>query len=217
MRKIGKALFCLLLAAALLFCSSVALAEGRVTYDGNAGEFLFAPGSAYSPTDLFTDFKDLMPGDSITQKITVDNRLSQKVKIKLYMRSLGANAGSEDFLSQLHLRVRQTEASDLFAAPAAETAQLTDWVYLGTVYSGGKIDLELVLDVPITLENRFQDAVGYLNWQFRVEELPVSPEDPKPPKTGDASLTALCLSIMGASAAVLIALIFWKRRGSAVG
>ena len=74
-KALEKLTFLILLAAMLLSFSVNAAADGNVTYDGNAKEFIFIPGSEYSPSDLFTDFKGLMPGDSVTQKITVDNSI----------------------------------------------------------------------------------------------------------------------------------------------
>ena len=196
-----------------------ALASGTVTYDGDAQKFIFEPGSKYSPTDLFSEFKGVMPGDKLTQLVQIKNDTSNEVKIKLYMRALGAKEGSEKFLSQLKLQVSQEGESNLFDAPADQTAQLTEWVYLGTFYSGAEIDLNITLDVPITLGNEYQDAIGYLDWQFKVEELPVEPDDPQPPETGDTSQMVLYAALAAASGLMLIvvAVLLWRRKAEAAG
>lgn len=207
MKKIMKKIFVLIGVIALMMTMAVnVFAAGTVTYDGNSKKFIFEPGSEYSPTDLFADFKGIMPGDSITQKVHIKNDVSNNVKVKLYMRSLGAQKDSENFLSKLNLKVSQNGSSKLFDAPADQAAQLTDWVYLGTFYSGAEIDLNVILDVPLELGNEYQEAIGYLDWQFKVEELPVEPDDPKPPQTGDTTNLILYIVLALISGIVLISL-----------
>ena len=198
--------------ALLMSLTLPAFAQGSVTYDASAQKLVFAPGSEQSPTDLFTDFKEVMPGDKLTQTIEIHNDASNQVKVKLYLRALGAKEGSEEFLSQLGLTVAQEGDSPLFAAPADQTGGLTDWVYLGTFYSGAQVDLEVTLDVPLTLGDAFQDAAGYLDWQFKAEELPVSPDDPPPPDTGYKKGAAFWLAVTAVACAALVAVLLVLRR-----
>ena len=200
----------------LLTCvTPVFAADGNVTYSGDAGKFIFAPGSSYSPTDLFPNFKDVMPGDSITQPITVKNDASNKVKVKIYMRSLGAHEDSVEFLSELHLRVEKSEENTMaymFDAAASETAQLADWVCLGTLYSGGEVNLNVILDVPVELDNQYQQQIGYLDWEFMIEEYEIEPTDPELPQTGDDFQIWFWLGLMIMSlCALMILLSAWKQ------
>ncbi len=197
----------------LMLCFTVnVFAAGTVTYDGNSQKFVFEPGSKHSPTDLFSDLKGVMPGDSITQKINIKNDVKNDVKIKLYIKSTGATEDSVDFLSKLNLTVSQDGDSNLFSGPANEAGTLGEWVYLGTFYSGAEIDLNVTLQVPIELDNTYQNAVGYLDWQFKVEELPVEPDDPKPPQTGDNFNFVLWISLMIVSGGCIFYIILTGRK-----
>ena len=210
-----KKLVILLITVIMLASSvlSVYAANGAVTYSGRSGEFIFAPGSKHSPTDLFPNFKGVMPGDSLIQQITVKNDETKNVKVKIYIRSLGAHAESKDFLSKLSLKVRKSNDNTMaymFDAAASETAQLSDWVYLGTLYSGGIVNLDVILDVPVELDNTYQNQIGYLDWEFKVEEFEVEPGDPVPPPTGDND--SLILWIILIALAIIIILILFKKR-----
>ena len=197
------------------FALPVYAADGKVTYNGNAGNFVFEPGSEHSLSDLFSNFKDVMPGDSLMQKITVKNNADNKVKVKIYMRSLGAHEDSVEFLSQLGLKVQKSEENEMaymFDAAANETAGLSDWVCLGTLYSGGEVNLDVTLEVPAELSNEFQNKIGYLDWEFMIEELAIDESDPKPPHTGDNSNIRLWSIVMACSLSMLIILLVWRKK-----
>ena len=212
MKRFARSCTVLMVLVIVFSLTMTAYAAGSVTYDGDANKFIFAPGTKDSSSSLFENFQNVMPGDSLTEQILIKNDTSNKVKIKVYMRSLGAQENTDDFLSQMNLTVEQKDDSILFAAPADETAQLTDWVYLGTVYSGGEITLDVTLEVPITMGNDYQNKVGYIDWEFKVEELPIDPSDPKPPQTGDTSNIFLYSGLMVFSLAALIILLIGKRK-----
>ena len=212
-----KKIITLLITLAVLLSSTVTVfaADGKVTYSGNAGNFVFEPGSEHSLTDLFPNFKGVMPGDTLTQKITVKNDADNKVKVKIYIRSLGAHEDSVEFLSRLGLMVSKSEENKMaymFDAKANETAQLTDWVCLGTLYSGGEVNLDVTLTVPVELDYEFQNSIGYLDWEFMIEEFPMEEGDPKPPQTGDNSHMGLWFALMLSSLTMLIILLFWRKK-----
>lgn len=241
MKKTFRIISSLVLALMLLCSTAVSFATGSssVTYKGKAKEFIFQPGSDYSVTDLFTNFKGVMPGDTLTQKINVRNEASKKVNVKIYIRALGPaelenNNGEEivsaddsaDFLKEMKLTVETDSDKKLFDAPADQTAGLTDWVCLGTFRSGADVDLNVDLEVPITMGNDYQERIGALDWQFMAEEFPLDPDDPSTPtdpsdsngpndpddpnktKTGDDSnmlvYGLIALAALGGAAVVIV-------------
>lgn len=204
------------LATLLLGTSTAWAVDGHVTYDGNAREFVFAPGSSYSPTDLFPDLKGVMPGDTRTQNITVKNDSTKNVRANIYLRSEYADDRSRDFLSQLQftLNVGNNNGQAYMFSPAGTLTPDNDgWVLLGTLYSGGEVDLSLLLTVPTDLDNQYMDRIGTVDWTFKVEELDVTPSDPQPPpKTGEAQTWPILLGIAAAALMVIFAVTVGTQR-----
>lgn len=204
-KKLLNICFALLLLTAMMTALGTAFAdETKAVYRGNAGEFVFETEGEYAPDDLFENFKGVMPGDTLTQKIIVRYEEKKDTKLKLYLRSEGAEADSIDFLSKLSLEVRQAGKEEVFAAAADKAGDLKEGICLGTFYSGEETELELKLTVPKELGNQYQNAIGKIRWEFIAEEYPLTEEDPK---TGDSSnilLYIAVLAVAGISGAYLI-------------
>lgn len=186
--------------------------DGEIIYTDGVEKFVFITESEYTDTDQFHNFKTVMPGDVIEQRISLRNDISNDRKIKVYMRSHGAHESSIDFLSQLNLTIVKNAETLMFDATADQAAQLSEWVYLGTLYSGGECELLVTLEVPVTLGNEYANCVGYLDWEFGVSEFPVEDTDPEPPKTGDDSQIWLYAGLMLASLVMLLLLLLGRRK-----
>lgn len=187
MRKFNKKLTSLLLGAAAAVAMMVMpafAAESSVSYDGDAKKFVFVPKN----TDLFGNFKNVMPGDTLTQEITVKNPKSNKFQAKIYLRSEGGIEG-EEFLKQLKLTVTAPADTKLFEAAADETADLTENTLLGTLSPGAEVKLSVQLEVPIEMDNKYMEKTGKVQWVFAVEEIPLKDDDDEPGGGGGGSRT----------------------------
>ena len=206
-----------LLASLMLIAASAlpVFAAGNVTYLSGAEKYIFAPGSKYSPSDIFPDFKNLMPGDTARQNITVRNDASNGVKVKIYVRSLGPREDSVEFLSRLRMTVAKAEYNVMeymFDAAADQTDGMADWVCLGTLYSGGEVEIIATVHIPIDLGDEYQGGIGYIDWEFMVEELPIDPDDPIAPPTGDSVSLYLYLIIIIAIILILLLVLIERKK-----
>ena len=206
MKKTLKTISALALALLLLLgMGATAFAESKVSYEGGAEKFVFLPGSEYTETDLFENFKGVMPGDVITQEITVQNNYTKADKVKIYLRAVlhdeQGNPLSEevaksedvvsmqDFLSQLSMTVKQGDKV-LFSASPDELDGLEKNVLLGTFPGKSYTKLVVELSVPIELGNEYANRVGEVDWVFTAEEVT------KTVQTGDDSDLILWAALM---------------------
>ncbi len=225
MKRVFSVFFVLVLALCLM---APAWAEdSSVVYEGH-NLFGFAPGSEFTATDLFENFKGVLPGDVLTETVTVKNTASCCDFIKVYMRAEPHNeesnplsdtvaayeslASMEDFLAQLHMTVWNGDEKIYEGAPC-EADGLENNVLLGSFRRNQGTTLTVELTVPIELGNEYAHRVGEVDWVFVVEEF--DDANPTVPKTGDEAplmlYAALLVIALLAIAALLLAA---KRRKS---
>ncbi len=233
MKRKMKISFSLLTVVILvLSLGAAALAEGAsVSYEGGAEQFVFLPGSDYTDTDLFDGFKGVMPGDTVTQKITVTNRLSGSDTVKLYLRAQahGALAGNPlsesvaaqesvvsmtDFLSQLSMTVKQGDRV-IYQASPDKLDGLAQNVLLGSFASGESVELTVELKVPAELDNKYAERIGEVDWVFVAEQIPAATTaKPDQPKTGDTASLILWIVVAAVALMSLAAMLFVRMRQS---
>ena len=201
--------------------------DGKVTYQGGAEKFVFLPGSSYTDTDLFDGFKNVMPGDTLTQTVEVRNRFLGTGSVRIYLRAVAHDeqtnplssavaasgetvATMSDFLSQLYMEVWQGDKC-IYTGSPDELDGLKNNVLLGTIPRFKSTTLTVKLQVPAELGNEYANRVGEVDWVFTAEEL-----DPQGnPKTGDTSNLTLWIVVMVvclAAVAVVAFLILKKKK-----
>ena len=198
----------------MLAMASCALADASVDYQNAWDLFEFKPGSSYEATDLFENFKGVLPGDVLEQKVVVKNSSALDVRIWLKQspETYVWEGSEEDFLDQLRLTVKDGSKT-LFDAPASEAAQLKEPVLLGLFekLSGSQIELSVTLTVPHDLGNEYMGQVGVVPWTFIVEEIP----DVDSPHTGDWYQSGAWLALAGVLAAAIVVVLLLMRRRKA--
>lgn len=186
MKKSFKAITSLVLMLLVVMSMSVTAfaASPSITFEGFSKGFDFQPGSEYTETDLFGSFKNVMPGDTVTETITFTNSATDCDFVNLYMRAEThdetANplspkvaeketvATMTEFLSKLSMKVwNGTEL--IYDASPDQLDGLKSNKLLGTFRTGETATLKVELSVPIELDNKYANRVGEVDWIFHVE------------------------------------------------
>lgn len=186
MKKSFKTITSLVLMLLVVVSMSVTAfaASPSITFEGFSKGFDFQPGSEYTETDLFGSFKNVMPGDTVTETITFTNSAADCDFVNLYMRAEAHDetdnplspkvaekesvATMTEFLSKLSMKVwNGTEL--IYDASPDQLDGLKSNKFLGTFRTGETATLKVEMSVPIELDNKYANRVGEVDWIFHVE------------------------------------------------
>ena len=188
----------LLLAVLMVLSLSVTAfaADSSIIYRGR-DSWNYAPGSAYTSTDLFDGFKDVMPGDVRHENILFTNKSRTGSYIKVYIKGVLHDASGNpltysesyeaaDGKDQAGISGQRDEtvasmmeflgqlnlvikngSKEIFRGTADQALKST---YLGTLKKNESLDLDVELNVPMEMGNEFANRVGEVDWQITVEE-----------------------------------------------
>ena len=179
MKKNRKLLIslCLILTLALGLCGTALAADSSVSYSGTTKSFTFDPSA-----NLFGNFADVMPGDTLSQNIDVIVSPAPNMETRIYLRAEvvpsanlpnGETAASmKDFLSQLSMSVKQGSTL-LYQASPDQLGGLQSNVLLGVFRRAGSARLTIELTVPTTLRNEYAERTGLVRWVLTADEVPI--------------------------------------------
>ena len=231
-----KRILSLLLALVMLLSLSVtAFADApNVNYTGgtNNGKFVFTANTTqYTDTDMFANFKNMMPGDSRTQEITLKNSLTGYTKAVIsfvavpHTDSSGDNAPKykghhepftpeelaemQRFLDNFTLVIRKGDTELWSGSANIGGPEEDNWIELLELRRGESATLNVEIYADIEMNNDFKNHVGEVDWKFRAVEIPYEPTEPR---TGDASQIWLYAAICLVSAAAIVGILVIKKK-----
>lgn len=223
-----KILSILLVTVMMLSVSVAAFADSSADYQGGEEKFVFKPGSEYTSTDLFENFKNVLPGDSRTQTIEIKNSMLGYYKVRIYLKAVPHSSSNmpayptessheftfdtvdemADFLDCFNLTIRSGE--NMIYDGSANIGGPDDWILLGELYRGQGTTLTVTLQADKEkLTSEYANKIGEVDWMFEAEEIPY---DPDQPRTGDGSHIVLYAALCLASAAAVTGVILFGRK-----
>lgn len=180
----------------------------------------------WTSTDLFGEFKDIMPGDKIPATITLKNLAFQYDYVTVYMQAKihpeeelqakDPKYGTDlekmhDFLSKLDMTVT-CKGKEIYHDSPDKAGDLADRVRLGTINKGKtmKLDVELYWDPDGDYDyNLYANRVGEVDWVFTFEGYNLRNDSPQ---TGDYFIMMAMTAMVVSGVALVLLLIRRKRK-----
>lgn len=184
MTNIIRRISTLLLALVLVMSLSVSAFAAEVVFEGRSKGFSVGSDNQLTTSNLFGNFEGVMPGDSLSETITIKNLARDCDYIKLYIRAVPHGSGNglsgevakvedsvasmQDFLSKLSMEVKQGDKT-IYSGSPDELDGFQKNVYLGQYRKNQGTTLTVSLNVPIELDNEYAQRAGEVDWVFKVE------------------------------------------------
>lgn len=201
--------------------------------------FVFTPTDETTYTvsvqDLFYNFKNLLPGETVSQTITVTNSYTESMEIFLRAEEIEQSLaqGQEELVERLLkeyavILVTDEDGQVVYYGPiwgnldsaGSNPVTMTNDVSLGTFAPGETKTLNVQVQIDPEMGNEYQDLWGLIRWVWTAQgdegtttETPVDTPSTDTPKTGDnTDLLLYASACMASGAGLILALILGRKK-----
>mgnify|MGYP004545135555 CR=1 FL=1 len=238
MKKLCKAIFSLVLMLLVVMSLSVtAFAQSTqpaadIVYKGKNKLIVNPKAGNHTSTDLFGNFKDVMPGDTLTETVTFRNEstTTRTNYVKLYIVVVPHGEDNipvdghiadvdemNEFLSNFTMTVARG-GKEIFNGKPNEVGTFGgNGCLLGTFRKGDGTTLTVTLTLDIEADNTAANQEGEVDWKFIAEEYTTSRNPSVTPgrliQTGQLNWPIWALTIAGLVLIVIGETILVKKKG----
>lgn len=138
-------------------------AQSKVHFLNESEQFFISP----NDLDLFSNFKNLVPGGEYSQTIELFNQDDEAVN--LYLRRYEISQEYEEMLSKMYMEAYLDD--ELILETEAHTVEdFKERSFIARLEPQEKHDLVLNLKIDPSMGNEFQESIAILDWEFYVEK-----------------------------------------------
>ena len=139
--------------------------------------------------------KTVAPGDTFENDIIIDNKTAKKVELFFSTDDIMTD-DENNLLDNINLRL-YFDGKEFYNG-TLRAAKLNKWKEIGILEKGATHTIHYEVDVPETLNNKFQMKNQKFIWNLMMNEIHETP------KTGDTTNLILWISIMAVSGIALL-------------
>ena len=134
--------------------------KSEIIYENNADKYIDI-GDGF-----FNNLGGLLPGDNITDQITINNNSNNKIRYHLSIDKKNLTDEETDLLKNVNITIKNSKGEELYNGKLTEVNNLL----LGIFNSGYNGIITFTISIPSNLDNEYSKIATKIIWVFSVEE-----------------------------------------------
>lgn len=171
--------------------------NSEIIYENNADKYIDI-GDGF-----FNNLGGLLPGDSISDQITIDNNSSNRIKYYLSVDTKNLTQEEIDLLENVNITINNSKNRELYKGKLLQINNML----LGTYNSESNEVINFTISIPSNLDNEYSKIATKIIWIFSVNE----ENNSLNPQTWDLRFDLSMTLFMFSAVGLLIVMIFEKK------